>query len=340
VGFELAQSQIFSRVVEQVSPSVVSLEAVRVESEPRPTFSDPFATLSEGEVFRPQRRVATVGSGVLMGAEGYILTNHHVINGMREVRVLLADDRTSAARCIGSDPASDLAVLRIDLPNLPSAVWGSSQDLKLGEFVLAFGSPYRMKGSVSHGIVSGKGRKDMGIADTEDFIQTDAAINPGNSGGPLCNLQGQVVGINTAMLSRTGGSQGIGLAIPSDLARSVFEELVAKGRVDRAWLGVWIEPLTADLVRDLHLPQKRGVLVQGGYRFGPAGKAGIQAGDVFLEIQDQSVDDVRAFRSILAGLKIDEPVDCQVWRRGQLLKLKIRPEIRALDKRGHPARGL
>ncbi|MBT9581953.1 trypsin-like peptidase domain-containing protein [bacterium] len=333
-------SQQFVDVAAKVSPGVVSIDAIKVVAGYHHPFSDPFAPFSEGEVFSPERRIPSVGSGLIVDSEGYILTNHHVVNGVQEVRVTLADDRVAAARWVGSDPASDLALLKIELKDLPALPWGNSEELKTGQFVLAFGSPFRMRGSVSHGIVSGKGRHDLGIADFENFIQTDAAINPGNSGGPLCNLKGEVVGVNTAILSKSGGSQGIGLAIPSEVARAVVEDIVKKGRVDRAWLGLWVEPVTADLAHDLRLPAARGVMVQGGYRSGPAGRAGFQAGDVILEMDGQAVEDVRHFRSLLARLPVGKRVDFMAWRAGRVLKFRVKTEVRAVDSMGRPGRGL
>ena len=327
-------------VVDKVSPAVVSIDAIQVVDGFQHPFSDPFSTLVQDEVFTEERRIPSVGSGVLVGSDGYILTNHHVVNGVREIRVTLADNRVARAHCVGSDPASDLAVLQVNLKRLPALSWGDSDALKTGEFVLAFGSPFRMRGSVSHGIVSGKGRHDLGIADHENFIQTDAAINPGNSGGPLCNLQGEIVGINAAMLSKTGGSQGIGLAIPSQLARSVFQDIVKKGRVDRSWLGIWVEPVTPEIAAQLHLPCCQGVLVQGGYRSGPGGRAGVQAFDVILEMDGKAIADERQFRTMLAPLPVGRPVDLHLWRRGRGLKVTVTPEIRAEDSYRRPARGL
>lgn len=333
-------SDQFVQVVDKVSPAVVSIDAIQVVAGYQRPFSDPFSTLIQDEVFTQEQRIPSVGSGVAVGPDGYILTNYHVINGVREIRVTLADNRVAPAQWVGSDPASDLAVLKVNLEHLPALEWGDSDKLKPGEFVLAFGSPFRMRGSVSHGIVSGKGRHDLGIADFENFIQTDAAINPGNSGGPLCNLKGEVVGINTAMLSKTGGSQGIGLAIPSELARSVFQDIVKKGRVDRAWLGMWVEPVTPDLARSLHLPKAQGVMVQGGYRSGPSGRAGFQAFDVILELDGTPVADERQFRTLLAPLPIGKELEFLVWRQGRALKLALKPEARAADSLGRPARGL
>ncbi len=333
-------SDQFVAVVDRVSPAVVSIDAIQVVDGFQHPFSDPFSTLVQDEVFVQEQRIPSVGSGVSVGSDGYILTNHHVVNGVREIRVTLSDNRVAPARWVGSDPASDLAVLQVAAGSLPALPWGDSEKLKAGEFVLAFGSPFRMRGSVSHGIVSGKGRQGLGIADFENFIQTDAAINPGNSGGPLCNLKGEVVGINAAMLSKTGGSQGIGLAIPSQLARSVFQELVKKGRVDRAWVGLWVEPVTPPLAAQLHLPRCQGVLIHGGYRSGPAGRAGVQALDVILELDGKPVQDERQFRTMLATLPIGKPLELHVWRQGRSLKLTLTPESRASDSLGRPARGL
>jgi S1-C subfamily serine protease len=337
-----ALSNQFTTIVDKVSPAVVSIDAIQViPGYHFPVPLDPYSPFSdEGDFFSPERRVPSVGSGLIVRSDGYIVTNHHVINGVQEIRVTLADNRVAPAKVVGSDSASDLAVLKIDLEKLPTLSWGSSESLRSGEFVLAFGSPFRMRGSVSHGIVSGKGRKDLGIADFENFIQTDAAINPGNSGGPLCNLQGQVVGVNTAILSKSGGSQGIGLAIPSEVARSIFEEIVKKGRVDRAWLGMWVEPVSPYVARELGMRQPQGVIVQGGYRNGPAGKAGFRAYDVILEVDGTPVTDDRHFRSLLTAKPIGKTIEFLVLRQGKNINMKLVPESRPTDSMGRPARGL
>ena len=225
-------SDQFVEVVDQVSPAVVSIDAIQVVAGFQRPFSDPFSRLVQDEVFTQEQRIPSVGSGVAVGIDGYILTNHHVVHGVQDIRVTLADNRVAPARLVGSDSASDLAVLQVVVDRLPALSWGDSDALKPGEFVLAFGSPFRMRGSVSHGIVSGTGRHDLGIADCENFIQTDAAINPGNSGGPLCNLRGEVVGINSQIYSRTGGNMGIAFAIPIDEVMRVVDQLKASGRPD------------------------------------------------------------------------------------------------------------
>ncbi len=329
----------FCEIADKVSPAVVSIDAIQVVPGYRLPFPmDPFS--DDTEMFSREQRIPSVGSGLIVDPAGYIVTNHHVIKGVQEVRVTLADNRVAPAKWVGSDPASDLAVLKIDLQKLPTLKWGSSEKLRIGEFVLAFGSPFRMRGSVSHGIVSGKGRKDLGIADFENFIQTDAAINPGNSGGPLCNLQGEVVGVNTAILSKSGGSQGIGLAIPAELAKSIYEEILKKGRVDRAWIGMWVETVTPLIARELRLPEVRGVMVQGGYRSGPSGKAGFQPFDVILEMDGSPVTDQRHFRALLAPVPIGKELEFLVWRQGKTLIIRLKTETRASDSMGNPARGL
>lgn len=334
-----------TQIVEKVAPAVVSIDAIQViPGRQMPTMFDPMLPFSEdgsnGQFFSPERRVPSVGSGFLVRADGYIVTNHHVINGVQEIRVTLTDNRVAPARVVGSDPTSDLAVLKIELDKLPTLSWGKSEGLKVGEWVLAFGSPFRMRGSVSHGIVSGKGRKDLGIADFENFIQTDAAINPGNSGGALTNLAGEVVGVNTAILSKSGGSQGIGLAIPSEVARSIFDELVKNGKVDRAWFGMWVEPLSPYVAHQLGLKNAEGVIVQGGYRNGPAGKAGFRAYDVIQEVDGAPVQDDRHLRSLLASKPIGKEVEMRVWREGSSITLKITPGSRPTDGAGRPARGV
>jgi serine protease Do len=332
-------SNQMAAVVEKVSPSVVSIEAVTVV----PGFrfpADPFDPHSEQELFTPERRIPSVGSGFVVSAEGHILTNHHVINGVREISVTLPNGEVARARSVGSDSASDLAVLQIDRKDLKPVRWGEASKMRVGEFVLAFGSPFRMQGSVSHGIISGKGRRDLGIADLEDFLQTDAAINPGNSGGPLCNLDGEVVGVSTAILSRSGGSQGIGLAIPAEVARSVLKDILENGRVDRAWLGLWARSVAEIDARRLRLPRVQGVLVLGGYRNGPAGKAGFHGNDIILEMNGLTVKDEAQFRRMLVGVAIGKTVEFLVWRKGRSLTLKATTESRALDPLGRPARGI
>jgi serine protease Do len=332
-------SDEFSAVVDKVSPSVVSIDAIKVIPGYRfPNLFGPFS-FEDGFV-SPEQRIPTVGSGVIVRADGYIVTNHHVIDGVREIRVTYSDKRVAAAKLIGSDATSDLAVLRVEDRALPAVVFGESKKLRIGEFVLAFGNPLGMQGSVSHGIVSGKDRKNLGIADYEDYIQTDAAINPGNSGGPLVNLDNEVVGINAAILSKSGGSQGIGLAIPSEVVKKVMEELILKGRIERSWLGMFVQPVSQRAAAQLGLPELRGLLVQGGYREGPAGQGGFRRYDVILECNNIAINDERQLRTILAQVPVGQVVQFKLWRERQTYDLKVKTQARPLDESGQPARGL
>lgn len=333
-------SNEFTSVVDKVAPCVVSIDAIKVVPGYRVPFQmNPFFDFEDGFV-RPEQRIPTLGSGLIVRADGYIVTNHHVIEGVREIRVTFADKRVAPARLIGSDATSDLAVLKVEEKSLPVIPFGESKKLRIGEFVLAFGNPLGMQGSVSHGIVSGKDRKDLGIADYEDYIQTDAAINPGNSGGPLVNLDNEVVGINAAILSKSGGSQGIGLAIPSEVVKKVIDELIQKGRVERSWLGIGARAVNGREAQGLGLPEVRGALITGGYPDGPAGRAGFHRYDVILELNGKPITDERSLRSALAQTPVGTNISIKIWREGQALEIKLKTQPRPIDENGQPARGL
>ena len=333
-------SNEFAALAEKVLPAVVSIDAIKVVPGYRfPVPIDPFFPL-EGGFINPEQQIPTLGSGLVVRKDGYIVTNHHVVEGVREIRVTFANKKVAPAKLIGSDATSDLAVLKVEGKDLPCLNFGESKKLRIGEFVLAFGNPLGMQGSVSHGIVSGKDRKDLGIADYEDFIQTDAAINPGNSGGPLVNLEGEVVGINAAILSKSGGSQGIGLAIPSEVVKKVIEELIAHGRVERSWMGMAVQNVDPSTARQLGLPQLSGVLIQGGYSNGPAGKAGFNRFDVILEIDGKSISDERQLRSFLAQVPVGKTLTFRLWRNRRPLEVQVKTESRPLDGAGRPARGI
>ncbi|MBI3928568.1 MAG: trypsin-like peptidase domain-containing protein [Armatimonadetes bacterium] len=336
-------SRDFASICDRVLPAVVSIDAVRVGSTPSGASSeDPFLVSQPGaDLFVPPSRGApSVGSGFLIREDGYLVTNRHVVERVRDLRVTLADGRVAAPRLVGSDGASDLALLKIELSGLPTLEWGSSADLQVGEWVLAFGNPYRMHGSVTHGIISAKGRQGLGIADYEDFIQTDAPINPGNSGGPLVDLDGRVVGINTAILSETGASHGIGLAIPSDAAQELVEELLESGSVERSWIGVMIRPVDAAAARRLGLQRPGGLLVISGYKDSPAGRAGFQADDVLLELDGHGLKDEGAARTLLARVPVGQEIRARVWRDRAIYEVKLKTCCRMIDSRGRPARGI
>lgn len=333
-------SDEYAALSERVLPTVVSIDALKVIPGYRyPVQVDPFAPFPEG-FERPEQRVRSVGSGVIVRGDGYVVTNHHVIDGVREIRVTFSDGKVAPAKLIGSDATSDLAVLKVDGYNLPALPFGESKKMRIGEFVLAFGNPLGMHGSVSHGIVSAKDRKDLGIADYEDYIQTDAAINPGNSGGPLVNLEGQLIGINAAILSKSGTSAGISLAIPSEVVKKVIEELIARGKVDRSWMGMKVESMNPVWARELGLSESRGVIVQGGYHDGPAGKAGMRVYDVILGVNGKPLQDNLELRRLMAQIPVGQTVVFTVWRDRHTEDIKVTTEARPLDGSGRPAQGL
>ncbi len=271
---------------------------------------------------------AALGSGVIISPEGYILTNNHVVEGADEIEVVLNDSRSARAKVIGTDPESDLAVLRITLDKLPVIALGSSDALQVGDQVLAIGNPFGVGQTVTSGIVSALGRNQLGINTFENFIQTDAAINPGNSGGALVDIQGHLVGINTAIYSRSGGSMGIGFAIPVATARQILESIVKEGSVRRGWIGVEPADLTPELRETFRAQAARGVLITGVLPSGPAAKAGIRPGDVIEEVGGQRVGNVPELLSQVAALKPGVETVFKVQRRTDELALKVTPGLR------------
>jgi serine protease DegQ len=252
----------------------------------------------------PQRREG-LGSGVVVGEQGFILTNHHVVEAVDQIEVALADSRKVPARVVGTDPETDLAVLKIELDNLPSITFARSEQVRVGDIVLAIGNPFGVGQTVTLGIVSGLRRSHLGITTFENFIQTDAAIHPGNSGGALVDVDGNLVGINTAIYSQSpiGTSIGIGYAIPVSIARQVMDQIIKKGSVTRGWIGVGVQDLTRELAASLKLPAANGVLITQVERGGPAGKAGVQLGDVLLSVNDRQVADTSTVLNLIAGLQ-------------------------------------
>ena len=297
-----------AEIVAAVTPSVVnisSVKTVKVFDGPGLFSQDPFFRRFFGDEFRKferprEHKRSGLGSGVIVARNGYILTNNHVIRGADDITVTLSDKREFKGKVIGTDQKTDLAVIKIDADNLPVIRLGDSDKLKPGETVLAIGNPFGLSQTVTMGIVSAVGRANVGIADYEDFIQTDAAINPGNSGGALVNVRGELVGINTAIFSTSGGYQGIGFAIPSKMAKAVLESLIAKGKVVRGWMGVSIQPLTGELIKQFNLSDEAGVLVGDVVEDSPAEKAGIQRGDVIISFSGSEVKDVRQLRNMVA----------------------------------------
>ena len=287
----------FAAAVEAAAPSVVNIFTQKlVRERNNPLLDDPvFRRFFGNNLPAPQERTQTsLGSGVIISPQGYILTNYHVIQGADDVVVLLRDGRTEVAQLAGSDPETDLAVLQIPLDGLPSITLGNSDLLRVGDLVLAIGNPFGVGQTVTMGIASATGRNRLGINTFENFIQTDAAINPGNSGGALVNLRGELVGVNTAIFSRSGGSQGIGFAIPAQLAADVMRQIIEQGRVVRGWLGIEARDLTPEIAASQGFENVQGVVVTNLLRDGPAHLAGLQPGDLLTHIDGEPIPNTRS----------------------------------------------
>ena len=264
----------------------------------------------------PEHRGGGMGSGVIVSPDGYVLTNNHVVDGAGELTVTLPDKREFKGKVVGTDPKTDLAVVKIDARDLPYANWGDSSKLQVGEYVLAIGNPFGLNSTVTLGIVSALGRGRMGITQYEDFIQTDAAINPGNSGGALVNTNGELVGINTAIISQSGGYQGVGFAVPVSMARPVFDSLVKNGKVVRGFLGIGIQDLNQDLAKSFKLKEAKGALVSNVAEDSPAEKAGIKQGDVVIGYQKAPVDDAAALQKAVTRTPVGTKALVKVIRDG------------------------
>ena len=309
---------------QKASAAVVSINTSKVTV--NPYANDPWFRFFYGE--QGSETQSGMGSGVIVSTSGYILTNNHVVEGVSEIEVFLNDGRRSPAKIIGTDPDSDLAVLKVDLANLPIIVLGNSETLQVGDQVLAIGNPFGVGQTVTSGIVSALGRNQLGINTFENFIQTDAAINPGNSGGALVDTQGNLLGINTAIYSKSGGSMGIGFAIPVSTAKQVLDSIVKEGQVTRGWIGVEPSNLTAELAETFDVKIKEGVIITGVLRNGPAAEGGIRPGDVIVRIADQSVKDVGQLLALVAALKPKEAAKFTVFRKGERLDMNITPGVR------------
>jgi serine protease Do len=315
-------SEATAEVVEAVRPAVVNISTtrtVKVQDNLGPFMEDPFFRRFFGDRFRmpKERKSASLGSGVIVDSKGYILTANHVIQGADEIKVTLSDKREFKGKIVGQDAMTDVGVIKIDAKDLPVIKWGDSNKLRVGETVLAIGSPYGLSQTVTMGIVSAVGRANVGIADYEDFIQTDAAINPGNSGGALVNARGDLVGINTAIFSTSGGYQGIGFAVPTSMAKSVMDSLISKGKVIRGWLGVSIQNLTPELAKQFDLKGEKGVLVGDVVDGGPAEKAGFQRGDVIVEFEGSKIEDPNQLRNMVANTEPGKQVKLKIFREGK-----------------------
>ncbi|MDX2052416.1 MAG: Do family serine endopeptidase [Polyangiaceae bacterium] len=320
-------------VVEKVLPSVVSVTASKVvRAEDHPYMNDPFFRRFFGPRPNREERQQGLGSGVVF-REGYILTNNHVVDGASEIKIASASKREYAVELVGTDPKTDVAVLKVKgtSDGLIPITLGDSQSLRLGDTVLAIGNPFGLGQTVTKGIVSAKGRADLGIVEFEDFIQTDAAINPGNSGGALVNSRGQLVGINTAILSRSGGSVGIGFAIPTNMAKPIAESLIAKGRVVRGYLGVLLQDVDRDLAEAMSLKTTTGVLIADVVAGGPAEKAGIQRGDVIVEVNGQPVTSSGQLRNVVASSAAGATATFVAIRKSERRSFTVRLDERPSD---------
>lgn len=328
----------YADAVAAAAPAVVNINTSKIVTiAPHPFFKDPvfrqFFGRGLNELIKPKKQLqSSLGSGVIMSSSGLVLTNHHVINGADAIQVSLRDGRTTEAKVIGSDPETDVAVLKINLADLPVITLGHSETMRVGDIVLAIGNPFGVGQTVTMGIISATGRNKLGINTFENFIQTDAAINPGNSGGALVDAQGNLVGINTAIFSKSGGSQGIGFAIPAKLAQKVLQEIVEFGHPRRGWLGIEGDAVTPALAKDLGMKDARGLVVVGVLRNGPAHKAGIEPGDVILEINGVVINDAHTALVTISDQKPGAKFDIVLFRKDKEIKVTITAAERPLRR--------
>jgi len=316
-------------------PAVVHIYTTQVIKNPRhPLLDDPIFRHFFGDKFEGgAQKSAGLGSGVIVSADGYILTNFHVVEAASDIEVALNDGKTLKAKVVGSDPESDLAVLKIKAEKLPAITFGQMENLRVGDVVLAIGNPFGVGQTVTMGIVSALGRSHLGINTFENFIQTDAAINPGNSGGALIDTNGNLLGINTAIYSRSGGSQGIGFAIPVSSAKTIMEQIIQNGTVIRGWIGVEAQEITAELAESFGLPGTEGALIAGVVRASPADRAGIKPGDVLLAVNGKPVKDPQVMLDLIAGLKPDENAAFRLRRDKGVIDVPVRIGKRPAMKR-------
>jgi serine protease DegQ len=307
---------------QQASPAVVSVSTSKAPVR-TPQDADPWFQFFFGNRMPQQQPQAGLGSGVIVSAEGYLLTNNHVIEGADDIEVTLLDGRRANAKVVGSDPDTDLAVLKVELRDLPTITLGDTDNIAVGDTVLAIGNPFGVGQTVTSGIVSALGRNQLGINTFENFIQTDAAINPGNSGGALVDERGLLIGINTAIYSRSGGSLGIGFAIPVNTARQVMESLIKDGAVKRGWIGVEPRDLTPEIAQSFNLPVKQGVLITGVLQNGPAGSAGMRPGDVVTQVADVNVTNTAQLLAAVAAIKPQTPTQFAVQRGSEKLSIRV-----------------
>ncbi len=326
----------YNDAVKKAMPAVVNIftsKEVRVSNNPfqndplfRQLFGDRFGSRTE--------QVSSLGSGVIVSADGYILTNNHVVDSADEIEIALSDGRKTAARLVGGDPETDIALLKIDLPNLPVIAFGNSDEARVGDVVLAIGNPFGVGQTVTMGIVSATGRTHLGINTFENFIQTDAAINPGNSGGALVDSNGHLLGINSAIFSRSGGSLGIGFAIPAATAKQIMDALAKNGQVVRGYIGVEPQDVTPELAEAFKLSRKDGAIIRGLQRGGPADKAGIKVSDILIAVEGTPVKDTTTMMNLVAQLVPGSKAKLRVLRNNQEMEIEV-----TVGKRPRPAAG-
>ena len=319
-----------SDAVRKAAPAVVSINT----SASHPLANDPWFRFFFGDRSDMQQQQTGLGSGVIVSPDGYVLTNNHVVEGADAIEVVLQDARRTTAQVIGTDPESDLAVLKLTLDKLPVMTLGNSDALQVGDQVLAIGNPFGVGQTVTSGIVSALGRNQLGINAFENYIQTDAAINPGNSGGALTDINGNLMGINTAIYSRSGGSMGIGFAIPVSTAKHVMESIVKNGRVVRGWIGVEPNELTPELAQTFGIQTAQGVIVTGVLNTGPAAAAGMRPGDVITQVAGQPVRTVSELLTRIAALTPGQPAPFTLQRRGDTVQVSVTPAQRPQPQRG------
>lgn len=318
-GYSIAAKKAMPAVVNIFTTSKVATTDPHQQFRDDPLFRHFFGEPDSDED-QPEN---SLGSGVIVSEQGFILTNDHVIASADEIEVALADGRKLAAKVVGTDPDTDLAILKVDSDNLPAITFAASEKLNVGDVVLAIGNPFGVGQTVTQGIISALGRNHLGINTYENFIQTDASINPGNSGGALINTEGNLIGINSAIYSRNGGSMGIGFAIPANIAKQVMEQIVATGTVTRGWVGIEAQDITPELAESFKLPQARGSLIAGVLKNSPADIAGIKAGDVLLAINDNEIADSSNMLNIIAALKPNEEAVLKIARAEKEIKVTV-----------------
>jgi serine protease DegQ len=316
----------FADAAQSAIPSVVNVfTQKKVREANNPFTNDPIFRHFFGDRFDPRpRQVSNLGSGVIASADGYILTNNHVVEAADEIQVALSNGKIYPAKVVGADPETDLAVLKLNATRLPAITFGQSDILRVGDWVLAIGNPFGVGQTVTLGIVSALGRSHLGINTFENFIQTDAAINPGNSGGALIDSAGNLVGINSAIYSRTGGSQGIGFAIPANLAKQVMEQIIKNGSVTRGWVGIEVQDLSPELAESFNLKSTEGALIAGVLKGGPADAAGVKPGDILLAVDGKTVADSSSLLNLIASLQPGAQAHLTLGRDAKRLDLDVK----------------